>query len=548
MGNKLKRSFIYLFFAWNLIPAISAYAQINSPHILPGQFFFVKTIRIEGNTLLPDRKLDELLINFTNQSHTMATLEKAANLIQQSYRDAGYGGVVAYLPEQVFEQSEIVIKVLEGKLEHINISGNKYLEESNILSSLPKLIIGNTPVVKDIDRNIQMANENPGKKLNITLLPGIKLGAINADIKVTEEKSLRLLFGLDSAGTPGTGNFRVSAGIQHTNLWNRDHIGTFQFQTSPTDPGHTQVYSAGYRIPLYDYLSAVDLIYAFSNIDSTTSATPISIGPIGFIGKGHVAGIRAHRFLSRLGEYDHRLTIGWDWRHFDNHCDFRGIVNACGRVNADITIAPLSIGYTGQLESSKFSWGFHTNLSGNLAGSSNSNFDIARHNAEKQYAVWRFFGFSNLNFSTDFTLSKRVTTQYTPFALVPGEQFGLGGGGSAMGGIISVRGYREREVVGDYGIAFNLEGLGPDIASYIKSESISIRPLAFFDIGWVGNNHHMDCNAHSSSCALAGIGGGLRFKIGKQFSGRLDLGQALIDGNLQKAGDMRGHLAINIHY
>ena len=58
MGNKLKRSFIYLFLAWNLILAITAYAQINSPHILPDQFFFVKTIRIEGNALLPDRKLD----------------------------------------------------------------------------------------------------------------------------------------------------------------------------------------------------------------------------------------------------------------------------------------------------------------------------------------------------------------------------------------------------------------------------------------------------------------------------------------------------------
>lgn len=548
MGNKLKINFIFLFFVWNLGTAITAYAQINPSRDPSDHTFLVKAIHIEGNTLLPDRELDQLLLNFTDRNQTITDLVRTANLIQQLYRDAGYGGVIAFLPEQSFEQGEIVIKVLEGKLESIHITGNKYFDESNILNSLPRLIIGNTPSVKDIDRNIQMANENPSKKLHVTLLPGIKPGGISADVKATEEKSLRLLFGLDSAGTPGTGNFRVSAGIQHTNLWNRDHIGTFQFQTSPTDPSNAQVYSAGYRIPFYNYLSAVDLIYAFSNIDSTTSATPIGVGPIGFIGKGQVAGIRAHRFLSRLGEYDHRLTIGWDWRHFDNQCDFRGIVNACGRVNADITIAPFSIGYTGQYESSKFSWGFHTNLSGNLAGSSNSNFDIARPSAEKQYAVWRFFGFSNLNFSTGFTLSKRVTTQYTPFSLVPGEQFGLGGGGSAMGGVISIRGYREREVVGDYGVSFNLEGLGPDIASYIKSESISIRPLVFFDIGWAGNNHHMNCNAHSSSCALAGVGGGIRFKIGKQFSGRLDLGQALIDGNLQEAGDMRGHLAINIHY
>ena len=47
---------------------------------------------------------------------------------------------------------------------------------------------------------------------------------------------------------------------------------------------------------------------------------------------------------------------------------------------------------------------------------------------------------------------------------------------------------------------------------------------------------------------IAGVGGGIRFAIGKKFSGRLDFGHALMDGNQKAAGTTRGHLAINFHY
>lgn len=513
------------------------------------QSFFVRTIKIQGNTLLPESKLNALVAHIPSSSieRTLNDLVQGATLVQQAYRDAGYGGVVVLVPEQMLESGNAIIRVVEGKIANVLISDNKQFDETNILASLPRLRKGETPIIRDIDRNIQMANENPSKKLRVALVAGAKPGGIDADVKVTEEKPLRLLFGVDSAGTPGTGNFRTNVGIQHTNLWNRDHIGTFQFQTSPTDPSRAQIYSVGYRVPFYNHFSAIDAFYAHSNVESVTTSAPV--GPLGFTGKGDIAGFRAHRFLTRLGEYDHRVTFGWDWRRFNNNCAFGSIGSAvCGTVAADVTITPLSLGYVGQKEGPKFSWGINTNISGNVGGSSDAGFNAVRPESDKYYAVWRFFGFSNVNLPAGFGLAARVAAQYSPHALIPGEQLGIGGGGSAMGGIISVRGYREREVVGDYGAFFNLEGLGPDFAKFGKSESLTLRPLAFFDFGWVGNNNQMPCNVNGSSCELAGVGGGIRFAIGKKFSGRLDFGHALLDGNQKAASTTRGHLAINFHY
>lgn len=530
---------------------VNVHSQSLPPVAPPqSQSFSVKALKIEGNTLLPESKLMARIAHLIGEGRSLNDLVQGATAIQQAYRKAGYGGVVAFVPEQKLENGDVIIQVVEGKIDKVQISGNDERDEINILRSLPHLKQGETPVVKNIDRNIQMANENPTKKIRVALVAGARPGAIDADAKVTDERPLRLLFGVDSAGTPGTGNFRTNVGIQHTNLWNRDHIGTFQFQTSPTEPSRAQIYSVGYRIPFYNQFSAIDAFYAHSNVESLTSAAPLGVGPFGFTGKGDIAGFRAHRFLPRVGEYDHRVTFGWDWRHFNNNCAFQGNTGsaACDRLAADVTITPVSLGYVGQKDGPIFSWGINTNISGNFGGSSQAVFNTARLDADKHYAVWRFFGFTNVNLPAGFGISTRVLAQYSPHALVPGEQFGIGGGGSAMGGFISVRGYREREIVGDYGASFNIEGLGPDFAKIVNSESLSLRPLGFFDFGWAGNNHQAPCDAQGSSCEIAGVGGGIRFAIGKKFSGRLDFGHALMDGNQKAAGTSRGHLAINFHY
>ncbi len=539
---------LFLLLVWFLGFHVNVQAEIASLDLsTQGQTFSVETVQIQGNTLLSDNELAALVVHVVGSKQTLDNLTDAAAAVQQAYREAGYGGVVAFIPEQELSNGNIIIQVAEGKITNVLISDNKRYDEANILGSLPRLHKGETPSVRDINRNIQLANENPAKNLRVALLAGAKPGEIDADIKVTEEKPLRLLFGIDSAGTPRTGNFRSNVGIQHANLWNRDHIGTFQFQTSPTRPDLVQIYSVGYRLPLYNKFSAIDFFYAHSNVDTVTTSTPA--GPLGFTGKGDVAGFRAHHYLSRLGEYDHRLTFGWDWRHFNNNCSIGDTGSArCGVAAADVTITPLSLGYTGQSKGPKLSWGFNTSISGNVGGSSNASFNAARQDGEKHYAVWRFFAFSNLSLPAGFGLAARVSAQYSPHALVPGEQFGIGGGGSAMGGFVSVRGYREREVVGDYGSFVNLEGLGPDFAKLMEVEQVSLRPLIFFDFGVAGNNENKNCMTNDATCTLASVGGGIRFAIGKQFSGRLDFGHALQDGNQKAAGTTRGHLSVNFYY
>ena len=547
-----KRSDVPFIAAWFFLscPLTLTQAQTTSP--LPEspssvQSFPVKTVQIQGNTLLPEGQLAELVAHLVETERTFGDLMQAAAAVQQAYRTGGYGGVVAFVPEQNLGAGKIIIRVVEGKLAVVDVSGNQRYDEANIAASLPHLKVGETPLIRSIDRDIQMVNENPAKEVRVILAAGAKPGDVEARVKVTEEKPLRLLLGLDSSGTPGTSRFRTNIGIQHANLWNRDHIGTFQFQTSPTEPSQVHVYSVGYRIPFYGQSAALDMFFAHSNVSNVATTTPA--GPLGFSGSGDVGGFRAHRYLTRLGDYDHRVTFGWDWRHFNNNCSIGVFGSAgCGVAAADVTILPLSLGYTGQVQGPKLSWGFNTTISGNPGGSSGQEFNAARFGADRHYTVWRFSAFSNLALPAGFGLAARLVGQYSPDALVPGEQLGIGGAGSALGGVTSVRGYREREVVGDYGSFLNLEGLGPDVGRFINLWGFNLRPIAFFDFGWVGNNNNAQCMINDSSCTLAGVGGGLRLGYGKRFAARLDLGHALQDGNQKAAGTTRGHLTVNFSF
>lgn len=526
-----------------LTSGVSFDAQAQPPkesaaqQLATDQKFIVRSVRIEGNSLLPESELAARVAPLIGSESTTGALRQAAAAVQEAYRQAGYAGVVAFVPEQPLAGGDIVIRVVEGKLAQIKISGNERYDESNIRNSLPHLREGETPRVRAIDRDIQLANENPVKELRVTLTAGAKPGEIDAAIEVAEEPPLRALIGFDNTGDPATGDYRLSVGLQHANLWNLDHIGTFQYQTSPTDPSQVQIYSLGYRLPLYGHAASLDAFAAYSSVDNGTTTTVA--GPLAFTGKGKIAGLRGNRYLERLGEYDHRLTLGVDWRDLQNDCSLGAFGAAgCGTAGVSVVVLPLSLTYTGQVQTPEKAWGFSAALAHNVGGSSSEDFEAARPRADKYYSIARLSAFAGFAPPDSFGVQGRLSGQYSPDALVPVEQFGLGGASS-------VRGYREREVTGDYGLYANLEGLAPDLRQLVGFDKGNLRPLIFVDWGQVTNHYRWPCSGSDTRCSLSSVGVGVLFAFGKHFSGRLDVGRALEDGPQTSAGKTRGNVALS---
>src|SRR5438105_7981834 len=178
--------------------ALMSDARSQEPRVRVEQFV------VTGNTLLAPDALDAALARFKGD-RTLAELEQAALVVQSLYRDAGYGGVVAYVPPQTSAPGRATIVVLEGRVSRVYITGNRQFSDANIRRAVPQLREGETPQVRRIDAQIQLANENPARQISLTLEPGPQQGDIEARVTVNELPASRWSLSLDNTGNESTG-------------------------------------------------------------------------------------------------------------------------------------------------------------------------------------------------------------------------------------------------------------------------------------------------------------------------------------------------------
>lgn len=502
---------------------------------------------VQGNELLGDAVLQQRLADFKGVA-TLERLRAAAAAVQALYRDAGYGGVVAFLPEQDLAGGRVLIRVVEGKLARVDLSGQRQYSAENIRASLPSLQEGRTPQVRRIDAEIQIANENPGKTVQVLLQPGASPGEVAATLTVEEQPVQRFNLRLDNTGGREIGRWRAAAGWQHANVLGRDHVLAAELQTAPQDTSAVASLSASYRVPFYGRALALDVYGAWSDVDAGKVGTGTSLGDLEFSGKGAILGTRLSAYLPRLGNIDQRASIGLESRDYRNSCTAGGFGSAgCGPAGASVTVQPLTLGYTVQA-ASDWRWGLGVSLHHNLGlgGShgSSADFDAVRQGSRKRYTVLRASGQLSLPVSEAWTLSARASVQWTDSPLVTGELFGAGGAQS-------VRGYEEREIGADTGLSLGLELQGTNLLATLAPDGwaaqADLRPVVFADAGAVRNADSSECAPGRRSCHIASAGVGLRLQW-QALALRLDLAAAGKSAGSTSAGDLRAHVQMTYSF
>ena len=498
----------------------------------------VTNVQVEGNTLLPERVVRETTAPAVGTT-TLDALKAVASALQAQYRRAGYGGVVVYLPQQAVAGGNVVFRVVEGRIARVKVTGQQHVSVNNVRAGIPSLREGEVARVERIDREIQLSNESPTKEVRITMTAGARPGEVDAEIQVKDDAPLKLLAGYSNTGDDGTGRHRVSVGLRHSNLLDRDHVGTLQYQTSPEHPSLVSVLSAGYRVPLYELGMSVDAFAAYSDVSVGTTVTPA--GALDFTGRGTILGLRGNWSLPRWEGVEQRVTLGIDWRNYKNLCTLGTLGAAgCGPSGVSVRTLPLSVSYIAQQAIPGGSGGVSAGLYMNAGGSGQATFEAARPGAPRRYVIGRTSASGQWALPEGFGLAARGEAQFTGDALISAEKFGLGG-------LASVRGYRERELTGDSGYVVRVEGQGPEWGG----EAGRVRPLVFVDHGRVSNRGDTACRSPAftaTHCALSSLGLGARFAIGTHTSGSVDIGRALNEAIATQRGDWRAHVAVNFIY
>jgi hemolysin activation/secretion protein len=509
MSIRSLQSLLSVFF---IFTALTVFAAGEKPDEVPR--FDIKSYRVEGNTLISATGLESILSPFTGKGRDFGTVQEALDALEQAYRDHGFSMVAVSLPEQELESGVVLLKVNENRLGKINIEGNRYFDLANIRRSLPALNQGEAPNLNAVSRSLKIANENPAKKISMQLLNSDNENEIDANITVKDESPWKIGFTADNTGEKQTGTLRTGALLQHANVFNRDHLLTLQYITSPEKVDHVSIYSLGYRVPLYSLGSSIDLIGAYSNVDSGTISAANSSMDVS--GKGSILGVRYNQNLIRIGNYEHKLILGLDYRAYENNVDFLG-----NQLGNNVTVHPVSLTYAGTLTmDNKVTAGFSLMGIQNLAGrwdgrDDRENFESARTGAPRGYNIFRYGANLSYVLGADWQARMLVNGQYANDPLVPGEQYGIGGANT-------VRGFSEREFSNDQGYSGNVEIYTPDLSRLFGVTAFQSRLLMFYDRGYVSRKDPMPGDTVSTQ--IAGMGSGLRITDGKRFSLSIDCG------------------------
>lgn len=504
--------------------------------------FEIRRFVVDGATLVPARDIEVAVRPFTGSNRDFASVQRALEALERLYSDLGYSAVQVILPEQELEKGEVRFKIVEAKIGRVVVEGNKFFSEPNIRASVPSVTPGEAPNIRQIASSLRVANENPSKQTTVLLRSGSEEGQVDAVIRVTDERPYRFSVTFDNSGTEQTGIYRVGVGVQHANLWNRDHVLSAQYVTSPNDadnPNETvfkpsrNVYIVGlsYRIPLYRLGDSLDITAGYSNVNSGVLQNLFSVS-----GSGSLLNIRYNYNLPKWGDIEHRVQFGWDWRAYRN----RVTVAGGPPLVPDITIRPFSLTYLAGYRTANSDTSFNVSQYYNMPGGNDGGdptFQLSRAGSKARYHLYRFGINHNRAFENDWQMRIGFNGQFARSRLIAGEQFGLGGADS-------VRGFQEREVTNDQGFRGTTEFYTPDFGGKIPLLSsrvggLRVRSVLFYD--WGRAERFSPLPGEVGRHGLASFGVGLRLAHGTNLSLRIDYAVTSDAGGNQGRHEGRTH-------
>jgi hemolysin activation/secretion protein len=244
----------------------------NGPH------FTVEKYLVAGNSILKPGDIGDILTNVPAAFGTNVTFEAiraALGDLQMAYRERGFVTVAVALPPQKLTNATVKVKVTEGRLAAISVTGNRYFSSNNVMSALPSLHTNMMLNSHVFQRELDQANASRDRQIYPVIGPGLEPGTSELTLKVKDYFPLHARLEVNNTHTPGTPELRNNFNAQYDNVWDLEHqVGLQysyafeqwkseeQYNSTPFDDPLVANYSAYYRMPLGRTVSTQESIDA----------------------------------------------------------------------------------------------------------------------------------------------------------------------------------------------------------------------------------------------------------------------------------------------
>jgi len=548
--------------------------------------FAVKEITISGNMLIPTVELLQDLpttysrakadvepaaaevYNFTVVQEIINNPGQARKISQKTiqgltlyllsvYQKKGYAGIYIYVPakavqvtsEGVTELAEgiLPIRIIEGRVGNISIKRydfnrevSKGVLDESVFSAWIPIDVNEVIQKKQLDDFVRLLNVNPDRYISAVVTRGTEPNSLNLGFDVYEVNPWHWYYQIDNSGINKHREWTPRIGLVNTNLTGQDDELSIMYQSRPDSwEAMKENYSlyGRYEIPLWTPRLRVGVFGGYSQFD----LAPGSGVGIGFRGNGSFYGgsLRYNVFqvndwlIDFVSMYTHEKSRSTPtlFKAFLEKRVSMNLLSVGAEVHRSDDVSKTSVGFDKT-----------TSIGG---GSGKSDFGQARSNAEAKFSIYTISA-SHKRFLDRWKIhevSGIFRSINSDERLVPSKM-------TSFGGLYSVRGYLQDEVIADGGVLttfqykFDLDKyfekqypVENEVETSYKKETWppSFSFLTFIDYGRAKIKHPI-IGERSAYTLLSG-GPGIGTDFGESFSSRIYYAWPLKDANRTRGGD-----------
>lgn len=466
-------------------------------------------VELQGVTQIPPNEFLPLFEPLTGQQTSLAALDGAVAAITDLYRVRGYVLSRAMLPEQEIRDGRVVIRVVEGALDEVQLDAPPRLANNPLVKKLVARIPTGVPITSDqLETVLLQLNDLPGTRASGQLVPGGSTGTATLRLTLDETRG-NVGVAFSNHGSRYLGSNQLEGQLTVHNLL-APYGDTLAVRTLNT-PTFRDVLlgSARYTLPLNSHGMRLE-VAGFKGL----SRPQYILTPLDLEGRTTGASIQLSQQWLRLRDMTWDTYGMLDWQ--DATTDSLG-----NQLNADHTRA-LRVGSTLATADS-------------LAGLTTAQLELSRGLDVLGGTPAYSLGASRLRgTSTDFTKAVFNLTrlqqlnqnwnlllagagQFSSHALLAGEEFGVGG--ERFG-----RGYSSNEIVGEQGLAGRAElqlTFAPDFP-WLDTYQL----FGFYDYGMVWNKDRDPLESNNPR-TLSSVGYGARLNFSPGLAGEIVLAKPM---------------------
>lgn len=456
----------------------------------------INHIVFRGNAVISTSELDALAAPYLGKRLNEADLEALRLKLTRYYIDQGYINSGALFGNNALTGDTLTIDIVEGRLQAIRLAGMERLDDDYVskrLSRDPEAVLN----IDQLRERFQLLLDDPlFKRMNARMTPGTKLGEAILEVDVERARPYQLSAYANNYRPPSIGTSALGLSGWVRNLTGHGDYLEATIQGSSEDSRSTRN-SIGWFMPLNTL--GTQLSVQYYREQSVVVEEPLTSLDIKSIQDSLDVGL-SQTFIETL---NHRLTLGLNFVDRKNRTSVGGIPFSFiqGEPSGETKVSAWRF------------WQEYSYRSERQVFAARSTYISARNNLQDivglpattvvpfdhQYGFW----LGQVQYARQLAdngtqIILRGTTQQTSHKLLPLDQM-------SIGGVYTVRGYRENQLIRDKGNILNIELDYPLVRQPGDGFNFSVIP--FYDVGR-GQDQHGPATTISS----VGVATRLRWK------------------------------------